>query len=899
MTITEQTLQENLNFATQQQAQFNLPFSTFIGDPAWEQNQDRTTHNHSPTATTVQMIGKTKWNTQTQEDTYDITSSTVPELEGTPGTDDVFFASVLAHTFERLQQKLEKELGHQAIFSTGSTAVISMLVGSKLYTGNVGDSSAFLSTPQGIQQLIIRHNPKDNQRETDRITQAGGAVVPSGNWVGRLWTDPNRTNPADSVANSRAFGDGECEISQLIHTPDITSINIGTGAKFAQCSDGVTDYFKPDELQQFMQKNEPVSDLAIGIAQDVARRGAHDNTTIQVVELKPLAAGQVQIFSVFDGHGGDAVSNFLAANAASVLTQTMALHCKYKKLLAKVPASNTDQSTGNMYDDLKSKNPFYNFLSKLIEQDPDFAETLTVADLENYASLTKAVSRSLRESLSSILAYNDMLTKRKTDLVNKKNPQTKFYQQDIDDHIREIEAIQKEIEVFKRRVESEGTNLEKFIELQGVDKRIREAMPIVEQHYVNLIGLVGLYATPAAEGSFIIIDRAPLKAVFDAAVVAQADPSNKNENIPPVSAFSDEKTQKRGADAGAVESDIFRTGADLSAESSVSKKFPVFFNNQAIKREELAGLRATNASLDKALDYYNISMQEGANAYLHNALGFNVAASKVTSRFVEVEGDIYFISEAEGYSYRDDNQQVKTLPGAAFTVYKFNNNAEEEGFEWVGLYATNNLLGTLIQNSSVHQTVSDEQIRQAQEDELQRSLEILKIFKNKQNPIPYVGEIYEKIKTIHESHADIADVQLLTRTAVTVAEVARHATGEDLKEHADLLSQVHDKYQYDSNLSTYFLTFLFVAGVVAMATGIGELFLAAAAFEIALSGLVSVLMSPLLYADKKYSKDLAETRLTKRLTASWDQMHQPKVTSAVEPTLTQQNNNANVKNKNS
>lgn len=398
-------------------------------------------------------------------------------------------------------------------------------------------------------------------------------------------------------------------------------------------------------------------------------------------------------------------------------------------------------------------------------------------------------------------------------------------------------------------------------------------------------GLEGLSATPAAEGSFITIDRAPLEAVFDAAALAQEDTLNKNENIPPVSAFPDKKTQKRDVSAGAVESDIFRTSANVGWESSVSKKFPVFFNGKAIKRGELAGLRANNSLLNNALDYYNVSMQEGANAYLHNALGFNVAASKVTSRFVEVGGDIYFISEAEGYFYRDDNQQVTTLPGAAFTVYKFNNKVGEEGFEWVGLYATNNLLGTLIQNSAVRQTVSDEQIRQAQEKELQRSLEILKNFKNKENPTLYVKEIYDEIITIHQSHADIADVQLLTRTATTVAEVARHATGEDLKEHMDLLSQVHDKYQYDSNLSPYLLAFFFLAGVVAMATGIGELFLAAAAFEIALSGLVAALVSPFLYADKRHAKDVAETRLTKRLTASWDQMHQPKIESKTVPML--------------
>ena len=57
-------------------------------------------------------------------------------------------------------------------------------------------------------------------------------------------------------------------------------------------------------------------------------------------------------------------------------------------------------------------------------------------------------------------------------------------------------------------------------------------------------------------------------------------------------------------------------------------------------------------------------------------------------------------------------------------------------------------------------------------------------------------------------------MQLLTRTATTVAEVARHATGEELKEHMDLLSQVHDKYQYDSNLSPYLLAFFFLAGAV-------------------------------------------------------------------------------------
>ncbi|XP_013793509.1 probable protein phosphatase 2C T23F11.1 [Limulus polyphemus] len=74
----------------------------------------------------------------------------------------------------------------------GTTAVVVLLKGNKIYCGNVGDSRAVASVGGRVQQLSYDHKP-GNEAETKRIIAAGG------------WVEFNRVN--GNLALSRALGD--------------------------------------------------------------------------------------------------------------------------------------------------------------------------------------------------------------------------------------------------------------------------------------------------------------------------------------------------------------------------------------------------------------------------------------------------------------------------------------------------------------------------------------------------------------------------------------------------------------------------------------------------------------------------------------------------------------------
>lgn len=78
----------------------------------------------------------------------------------------------------------------------GSTAVVVLLVGNKIYSANVGDARAIMCRDGQAIDLSVDHKAK-RPDEQERIKSQGGYIV-YGRVLGRL-------------AISRAFGDYDCK----------------------------------------------------------------------------------------------------------------------------------------------------------------------------------------------------------------------------------------------------------------------------------------------------------------------------------------------------------------------------------------------------------------------------------------------------------------------------------------------------------------------------------------------------------------------------------------------------------------------------------------------------------------------------------------------------------------
>lgn len=138
----------------------------------------------------------------------------------------------------------------------GTTAIIIIVKGDRLYCGNVGDSRAIASDCGDLIELSHDHKPS-NPQESERIVANGGFV------------EFNRVN--GSLALSRALGDFAFKknatkppADQIVSAvPDITVVDVTPDLEFAVLAcDGIWDVLKNHEVIDFVrsriaQKMEP------------------------------------------------------------------------------------------------------------------------------------------------------------------------------------------------------------------------------------------------------------------------------------------------------------------------------------------------------------------------------------------------------------------------------------------------------------------------------------------------------------------------------------------------------------------------------------------------------------------------------------------------------------------
>ncbi|KAL1427662.1 hypothetical protein MTO96_017351 [Rhipicephalus appendiculatus] len=129
----------------------------------------------------------------------------------------------------------------------GTTAVVVLLKGGRIYCGNVGDSRAIASVGGHVQQLSFDHKP-GNELETRRIIAAGG------------WVEFNRVN--GNLALSRALGDfvfkkneKKSPEEQIVTAyPDVVVKDLTPDHEFILLAcDGIWDVLSNEEVVEFVR----------------------------------------------------------------------------------------------------------------------------------------------------------------------------------------------------------------------------------------------------------------------------------------------------------------------------------------------------------------------------------------------------------------------------------------------------------------------------------------------------------------------------------------------------------------------------------------------------------------------------------------------------------------------
>ncbi|XP_049849468.1 protein spalten-like [Schistocerca gregaria] len=197
--------------------------------------------------------------------------------------------------FRRVLLKCDKmiiERCDQRNSCSGTTALICMIEGERLYVVNLGDSEVVLAyvpnrywdgdkSSRLVARVLSEKHTPTQRRETKRFSQFGGIIL-NGRIFGKL-------------AVSRALGDSEYKIPKInvnyvSNEPFIRSLQLDPSHRFLiLASDGLWSKVSPQQAVDFVQERllaeMPLSEISREIAQHAIERGSQDNVSVIVVSL--------------------------------------------------------------------------------------------------------------------------------------------------------------------------------------------------------------------------------------------------------------------------------------------------------------------------------------------------------------------------------------------------------------------------------------------------------------------------------------------------------------------------------------------------------------------------------------------------------------------------------------
>ena len=144
----------------------------------------------------------------------------------------------------------------------GTTCIALVLRDNTASLAHIGDSRLYRISKNKIDQLT-----NDHSKVAEMVRR------------GIITADEARNHPERSMLY-RAMG-----VRTDIEFDVMNGIELGSNEYFLMCTDGLTGYVEPDELQEITLSHSPQD--ACNMLVDLAnRRGGHDNITVQIVHVK-------------------------------------------------------------------------------------------------------------------------------------------------------------------------------------------------------------------------------------------------------------------------------------------------------------------------------------------------------------------------------------------------------------------------------------------------------------------------------------------------------------------------------------------------------------------------------------------------------------------------------------
>lgn len=174
--------------------------------------------------------------------------------------------TALAQAFVKANAEYAQNGGKQ-----GSTGIVALIIGTKLWVVNAGDSRAIINKGGEVIQLSKDHKATD-KNEQARVKKRGGKIL------------GNRVNA--SLAVTRTFGDIGPGISARpdIKCYDLVDLEDSVSNQLIIACDGVFDVLDSSEVVKIAD-GKSVEEAADLIRQEAFNKGTKDNVTVMVINL--------------------------------------------------------------------------------------------------------------------------------------------------------------------------------------------------------------------------------------------------------------------------------------------------------------------------------------------------------------------------------------------------------------------------------------------------------------------------------------------------------------------------------------------------------------------------------------------------------------------------------------
>ena len=175
----------------------------------------------------------------------------------------------------------------------GCTSIVAVIVGRTLVVANAGDSRAVLCRAGGVTEpLSFDHKPLQN-REMNRITNAGGFV----NQFGRVNGNLNLSRSIGDLKYKQVPGIPPAE-QMITAEPDIISTTLRTGDEFIVLGcDGIWDCLSNEECVKYVRDRidskhpceigKEMLDEIVSSDPRASQGIGGDNMTIIIIDLLP------------------------------------------------------------------------------------------------------------------------------------------------------------------------------------------------------------------------------------------------------------------------------------------------------------------------------------------------------------------------------------------------------------------------------------------------------------------------------------------------------------------------------------------------------------------------------------------------------------------------------------